>query len=84
MHRFEIENSKMFSSGKGCTPSRWRTFLNFLSQNDFRMLACIKFQNACFLSINLHVNLELMYKFCYLGDMLNVDGDADTAVEVRM
>jgi len=23
-------------------------------------------------------------KFCYLGDMLSVDGDADAAVEVRI
>ena len=26
-------------------------------------------------------NLELVDKFCYLGDMLSVDGDADAAVE---
>ena len=25
-----------------------------------------------------------MDKFCYLGDMLSVDGDADAAVEVRI
>ena len=25
-----------------------------------------------------------MDKFCYLGDMLNVDGDADVAVENRI
>jgi len=25
--------------------------------------------------------LEVVDKFCYLGDMLSVDGDADTAVE---
>jgi len=28
--------------------------------------------------------LELVDKFCYLGDMLSVDGDADTAVEARI
>ena len=28
--------------------------------------------------------LELVYKFCYLGDMLSVDGDADAAVEARI
>jgi len=26
-------------------------------------------------------NLEVVDKFCYLGDMLSVDGDADAAVE---
>jgi len=29
-------------------------------------------------------NLELVDKFCYLGYMLNVDGDADAAVEARI
>jgi len=29
-------------------------------------------------------NLELVDKFCYLGDMLSVDGDADGAVETRI
>jgi len=29
-------------------------------------------------------NLEVVDKFCYLGDMFSVDGDADAAVEVRI
>jgi len=29
-------------------------------------------------------NLELVDKFCYLDDMLSVDGDADAAVEARI
>jgi len=29
-------------------------------------------------------NLELVDKFCYLGDMLSVNGDADAAVEARI
>jgi len=29
-------------------------------------------------------NLELVDKFCYLGDMLSVDRDADAAVETRI
>ena len=28
--------------------------------------------------------MELMDKFCYLGDMLSVDGDADAVVETRI
>jgi len=28
--------------------------------------------------------LELVYKFCYLGDKLSVDRDADADVEVRI
>ena len=30
--------------------------------------------------IGASANLELVDKFCYLGDMLSVDGDADAAV----
>jgi len=29
-------------------------------------------------------NLELVDKFCYLGDMLSVDRDADAALETRI
>jgi len=29
-------------------------------------------------------DLELVDTFCYLGDMLSVDGDADAAVENRI
>jgi len=29
-------------------------------------------------------NLEVVVKFCCLGDMLSVDGDADAAVEARI
>jgi len=32
-----------------------------------------------------HFSVQLVIdKFCYLGDMLSVDGDADAAVEVRI
>jgi len=34
--------------------------------------------------IGVSTNLELVNKFCYLGDMLSVDGDADAAVEARI
>jgi len=34
--------------------------------------------------ISVNANLELVDKFCYLGDMLSVDGDADAAVEARI
>jgi len=29
-------------------------------------------------------NLDVVDKFCYLGDMLSVDGDADAAMEARI
>jgi len=34
--------------------------------------------------IGASVKLELVDKFCYLGDILSVDGDADAAVEARI
>jgi len=34
--------------------------------------------------IGVNANLELVDKFCYFGDMLSVDGDADAAVENRI
>jgi len=34
--------------------------------------------------IDVNANLELVDKFCYLGDMLSEDGDADAAVENRI
>jgi len=35
-------------------------------------------------AIGVNANLELVDKFCYLGDILRVDGDADAAVETRI
>jgi len=34
--------------------------------------------------IGASANLELVDKFCYLGNMLSVEGDADAAVEARI
>jgi len=34
--------------------------------------------------IGASLNLELEHKFCYLGDMFSVDGDANAAVEARL
>jgi len=34
--------------------------------------------------IGASAKLELVDKFCYLEDMLSVDGDADAAVEARI
>jgi len=31
--------------------------------------------------IGVNANLDLVDKFCYLGDMLNVDGDADALMQ---
>jgi len=34
--------------------------------------------------IGVNANLELMDTFCYLSNMLSVDGDADAAVETEL
>jgi len=34
--------------------------------------------------IGVNVNLKLVDKFCYLGDMLSVDKDADATVKTRI
>jgi len=34
--------------------------------------------------IGVNANLEVVEKFCYLGDMLSVDRDADAAVDTRI
>ena len=36
------------------------------------------------MDIGASAKLELVDKFCYLCDMLSVDGDADAAVETRI
>jgi len=39
---------------------------------------CINVDNS------VNANLKSVDMFCYLGDMLSVDGDADAAVETRI
>ena len=34
--------------------------------------------------IGASAKMELVYKFCYLGDVLSVDGYADATVEARI
>jgi len=36
------------------------------------------------IDIGVNANLELVDTFCYLGDMLSVDRDADAAMETRI
>jgi len=41
-------------------------------------------QVSLVVDIGASAKLELVDKFCYLGDKLSVDGDADAAVEARI
>jgi len=45
------------------------------------LIGCSSSSNSC---CCFHAKLELVDKFCYLGGMLSVDGDADAAVEARI
>ena len=36
------------------------------------------------MDIGASANLEVVDKFCYLGDMLSVDGDVDASVDTRI
>ena len=36
------------------------------------------------MDVGASAKLELENKFCYLGEMLSVDGDADVAMEARI
>ena len=53
------------------------------------MLACIPSglvhqYSRTSIDIGASANLELVHKFCYFGDMLSMDGDADVAVEAKI
>ena len=55
-----------------------KTFICRGCLNPFTSTECIS------VDIGVNANLELVDKFCYLGDMLSVYGDADAAVEIRI
>ena len=52
--------------------------------NDFQCIYCCSSAVRTSVDIGASAKLELVDKFCYLGDMLSVDGDADAAVEARI
>ena len=51
---------------------------------DSRPTENIKSQYHKIVDIGASANLEVLDKFCYLGDMLSVDGDADAAMETTI
>jgi len=46
--------------------------------------ACVRTCMSQSVDIGASSNLESVDKFCYLGDMLSVNGDADAAMETRI
>ena len=49
-----------------------------------KMVWTVVFFMHSLMSLRASAKLELVDKFCYLGDMLSVDGDTDAAVEARI
>jgi len=45
---------------------------------------CVNPVTSTSVDIGVNANQELVDKFCYLGDMLSVDGNADAALETRI
>ena len=50
----------------------------------FPLCSCVVCTGHTSVDIDASTKLEVVDKFCYLGDMLSVDGDADAAVEARI
>jgi len=67
--------------GSGIKGSMYKVMKTFICRgcvNPVTGTGCIS------VDIRVNANLELVDKFCYLGDMLSVDGVADAAVENRI
>jgi len=63
---------------KGSMYKVMKTFVCRGCMNPLTGTGCIS------VDIRANANLELVDKFCYLGDMLSVDRDADAAVETTI
>ena len=74
-HREDYE--RLFRAGVACATvcTKWWSYL-------FVEVVWTQYRYRTHNGVN--ANLELVDKFCYLGDMLSVDGDADAAVKTRI
>jgi len=64
----------------------WSSVVLYLLHPSNMIHDTLHIQFTCLTSVDISVNanLELVDKFCYLGDMLSADGDADVPVETRI
>ena len=60
-----------------------KTFSKPLKSQKHKVITYFACNNGNYYNL-LHLLHTLVDKFCYLGDMLSVDGDADAAVEARI
>jgi len=65
----------------GMKGSTYKMMKSFICRGCSNPVICTGHTNV---DIGASANLEIVHKFCYLGDMLSVDGDADAAVEARI
>ena len=74
---FFFDFDLIWSVGSGIKGSMYKVMRSFI---------CRGCSNPVSVStdIGASANLEVEDKFCYLGDMLSVDGDADAAVEAKI
>ena len=64
----------------GVKGSMWKVMKSFI----FRGLNPVTSAGCTSLDVGASAKLEFVDTFCYVGDMLSVDGDADAAVEARI
>ena len=69
---------KKCSGIKGSMSKVMKSFICRGCLNPVASTGCIS------VDIGASANLEVVVKFCYLGDILSVDGDADAPVEARI
>jgi len=66
---------------KKCSGSMYKVMKSFICRDCLNPVTSTGHTSV---DIGASANLELMDKFCYLGDMLSVAGDADAAVKARV
>ena len=65
----------------GIKGSMYKVIRTFVCRGYVNPVTCTRCTNV---DIGVNANLEVVDNFCYLGDMLSVDGEADAAVETRI
>jgi len=74
--------STTYTTRPSCSLLHW--LLTFSTYYNFGFIHIYSHAFILHVILPLSANLEVVDKFCYLGGMLSVDGDADAAVEARI
>ena len=100
MRKLGVEEWLVSASAEGCKMAVWTSCdkwvhkkcsgINGSMHKVMRSFICRGCSNPVIsaghtsVDIGASANLEVVDKFCYIGDMLSVDGDADAAVEAKI